>query len=98
MSTPSNYTVSEAATELGVSTSLIRRLCRQMALGEERTNRLRLLSPADLDKLRGAVHGRTGNPVWIAKREARERAESRAAKKRPAKKSRKKSSAKSRYK
>jgi hypothetical protein len=88
--------VSEAALELGVSTSLIRRLCRKLELGREVNDRLRLLSPADLEKLRGAVHGRTGNPAWIARRESREKAESRAAKKRPAKKSRKKEATKSR--
>lgn len=59
------YSVAEAAEELGRHPSYIRRLCAQHDIGERKSERFRVLTEADLERLRGLVR-KPGNPEFGA--------------------------------
>ncbi len=56
--TEHKITVTEAAKTLGVSAIWARELCRDHGIGELITSRLRLLSAADVAKLRRLIGGK----------------------------------------
>ena len=61
------YTVTEAAEALGCSRSSVNRQVRALGLGRM-IARIHVLSPADLERVRGLVNREPGNPEWIALR------------------------------
>lgn len=61
------YTVTEAAEVLGCSRASVGRQVRALGLGRM-IARIHILSPADLDQIRGLVNREPGNPEWIALR------------------------------
>ena len=74
------YTVTEAAAEIGCSRSTVNRLVRQMDLGRM-IARIHVLSPEDVETLRAVGVKEAGNPDWIALRKVEPVAE--APKKKP---------------
>ena len=61
------YTVTEAAEVLGCSRSSVNRQVRALGLGRM-IARIHVLSPADLERVRGQINLEPGNPEWIALR------------------------------
>ena len=61
---------SELANKLGISPNTVGRAARRVGLGiyTHGGKRLAALHPADVPKVRAAVHETSGNPVWIAAR------------------------------
>jgi hypothetical protein len=55
-------TLKSAAERLGISLAWAQKQCAKHQIGQLINPRLRLLSPADLEKLRGVIGGRVGNP------------------------------------
>lgn len=68
------YTVTEAAAELGCSRSTVNRLVRQMNLGRM-IARIHVLSPEDVERIRAVGVKERGNPDWIALRKVEPAAE-----------------------
>lgn len=61
---------SELANKLGISPNTVGRAARRVGCGiyTHGGKRLAALHPADVPKVRAAVHETSGNPVWIATR------------------------------
>lgn len=61
-------TASEAARRLGVSVNSIGRAAREKSIGIFAGGRLVAVHPADIERLKPALHSTPGNPNWIAAR------------------------------
>lgn len=66
------YSVSQAAKEIGIDTSLVRRMCRKHEIGVKLSERARVLTAADIERLK-SVRGKRGNPNFIAGRKPTKR-------------------------
>ena len=61
---------SELAVKLGISPNTVSRAARRVGCGiyTNGGKRLAALHPADVPRVKSAVHDSAGNPVWIATR------------------------------
>lgn len=57
-------TTSDVAAELGVTPQAINRVCVAHGIGTMPSTRMRLLTAEDVEKLRGLVHAKPGNPTF----------------------------------
>jgi len=58
------YSTKDAAAAIGASASAVRRICKSHGVGRL-LGRDRVLTSADVERLKGLFHGRPGNPNMV---------------------------------